>query len=285
MSNPVVLCADMTCDLGPELTQRHRVHLYPFHILLGDRSYQDSVDLTPDDIFRIYREQKILPRTAAVNAQEYIDFFRPFVEQGNDVVHISLGSGISSSYQNALIAAEEFDGRVQVINSGNLSSGSGHLVIEASKRIEAGLSAAQVAEEVRALTSKVRAGFVIDTLEFLYKGGRCSALAMFGANLLKLKPSIRVCTKDASMSVERKYRGSLDKVLDDYVRDELEGRTDIVLDKIFITHTTISQARVDRVREQILKYQPFENIYDTTASCTISAHCGPNTLGILYMIK
>ena len=285
MANPVVLCADITCDIGPELTQELGVQLYPFHVLLGDDSYRDGIDLTPEDVFRIYNEKKILPRTAAINVQEYVDFFAPFVEAGNDVVHITLGSGLSSAHQNCRIAAEEFEGRVQVVDSCNLSSGSGHLVLEAARLIREGRSAEEIAAELKTLVNKVSASFVIDTLEFLYKGGRCSALEMFGANLLKLKPSIRVSTTDGHMDVGKKYRGSLDKVLEEYVRDELEGRDDLRLDKIFITHTTISQERVDKVRELILKYQPFEKIYDTTASCTISAHCGPNTLGILFMTK
>ncbi|MBQ9414761.1 MAG: DegV family protein [Clostridia bacterium] len=285
MANPVVLCADITCDIGPELTQELGVQLYPSHVLLGDDSYRDGIDLTPEDVFRIYNEKKILPRTAAINVQEYVDFFAPFVEAGNDVVHITLGSGLSSAHQNCRIAAEEFEGRVQVVDSCNLSSGSGHLVLEAARLIREGRSAEEIAAELKTLVNKVSASFVIDTLEFLYKGGRCSALEMFGANLLKLKPSIRVSTTDGHMDVGKKYRGSLDKVLEEYVRDELEGRDDLRLDKIFITHTTISQERVDKVRELILKYQPFEKIYDTTASCTISAHCGPNTLGILFMTK
>ncbi len=285
MSRPVVLCADSTCDLNAALLKEHDIHLYPFHIVLDDKTYRDGVDLTTDDIVRIYKEKKILPRTAAINIQEYIDFFTPFVNDGYDVIHISLGSGISSSHQNACLAAAEFDGAVHAINSGNLSTGSGHLVLEAAARIKAGMPAAQIADELRAITSKVSASFVLDTLEFLHKGGRCSALAMMGANLLKLKPSIRVDNTDSSMSVGKKYRGSLEKALEDYVRDELEGRTDIRLDKIFVTHSPMDQQYIDKVVELVKSYQPFENIYITDAGCTIASHCGPNCLGVLYMTK
>lgn len=285
MSNPVILCADSTCDLSAALVKDLRVHLYPFHIVLDGNTYRDGVDLTTTDIVRVYNEKKILPTTAAINVQEYLDFFGPFVEKGYDIVHISLGSGISSSHQNACLAAAEFDGRVFAINSGNLSTGSGHLVLEAAKRIESGLPAAQIADELRALTGKVSASFVLDTLEFLHKGGRCSALAMMGANLLKLKPSIRVNNADSSMSVGKKYRGSLEKALEDYVRDELEGRTDICLDKVFITHSPMDQTYVNKVVELVKSYQPFENIYVTDAGCTITSHCGPNCLGVLYMVK
>lgn len=285
MSNPVILCADSTCDLNAELLKEYAVHLYPFHIVLDDQTYQDGIDLTTDDIVRIYKEKKILPRTAAINVQEYIDFFRPFVDDGYDVIHISLGSGISSSHQNACLAAAEFDGRVFAINSGNLSTGSGHLVLEAGKRIKAGLPAAQIAEEVKALQPKVVSSFVIDTLEFLHKGGRCSTLEMMGANLLKLKPCIRVNNEDSSMTAAKKYRGTLEKVLAEYIKDELDGRDDIVLDKVFVTHSPMDEALVQKAVEIVKQYQNFENIYVTSAGCTITSHCGPNTLGVLYMVK
>lgn len=285
MSNRVVLCADSTCDLSAELKARYNVRLYPFHIVLDDQTYQDGIDLMPDDIIRIYNEKKILPRTAAINVQEYIDFFQPFIDDGCDVVHISLGSGISSSHQNACLAAAEFEGRVFAINSGNLSTGSGHLVLEAGKRIAAGLSAAQIAEEVQALRPKVVSSFVIDTLEFLHKGGRCSTLEMMGANLLKLKPCIRVNNEDSSMNAAKKYRGTLEKVILEYIKDELEGRDDIVLDKVFVTHSPMDDALVQKAVEAVKRYQNFENIYITSAGCTITSHCGPNTLGVLYMVK
>lgn len=285
MSNPVILCADSTCDLSPALLEANGVRLYPFHVILEDKTYQDGIDLTPDDIVRTYAEKKVLPHTAAINVQEYVDFFRPFVEQGYDIVHISLGSGISSSHQNCRLAAEEFEGRVFPVDSCNLSTGSGLLVLEAAARIQSGMSAAQVAEEVRALTDKVSASFVIDTLEFLHKGGRCSALAMFGANLLRLKPSIRVDNTNGTMSVGKKYRGSLAKTLEDYVREELEGRDDIRLDKVFVTHSPMDASYVEQVKELVQKYQPFETVYETSAGCTITAHCGPNTLGVLFLTK
>ncbi len=285
MSNRVILCADSTCDLNPALIESLGVHLYPFHIVLEENTYQDGVDLTPDDIVRIYNEKKVLPHTAAINVQEYIDFFTPFVEDGCDIVHISLGSGISSSHQNACLAAAEFDGRVHAVNSGNLSTGSGLLVMEAAARIADGMPAAQVAEEVRALTDKVSASFVLDTLEFLHKGGRCSALAMFGANLLKLKPSIRVNPADATMGVDKKFRGTLDKVIEEYIRGELEGRDDIRTDKIFVTHSPMDDDKVNKAVAVVKDVFPDATVYVTSAGCTITSHCGPNCLGVLFMTK
>ena len=284
MAKPIILCADSTCDLSEELLERYNIHIFPLHIVLGDRTYQDGVDLVPDQIYQIYREKRILPKTAAINVEEYTEFARPFIKAGNDVIYVTLGSGISATYNNCRLAAEELPG-MYVIDSGNLSTGMGHVVLAAAKGIEAGLPVEQIVEETRALAHRVEASFVIDTLEFLYKGGRCSALAMLGANMLKLKPCIEVDNADSKMSVGKKYRGSLDKALEQYVKDRLEGRDDIVTDRIFITHSGIAPERVELVRREIAKYQQFDEIIETRAGCTISSHCGPNTLGILFVRK
>ncbi|MGI6265461.1 MAG: DegV family protein [Acutalibacteraceae bacterium] len=282
MAKPVVLSADSTCDLGDELRERYHVQYYPFHVILDGKAYRDGVDLMPDDIYRIYDEKGILPKTAAINVAEYEDFFRGFTEQGYEVVHVTLGSGLSSSCNNCRLAAENVGG-VYVVDSCSLSTGSGLLVIEAAERIAGGMPAEQVAAEVQALTGKSHASFVIDTLEYLYKGGRCSALARFGANLLSLKPGIEVNNADGTMTVGKKYRSSLDKALAQYVQDKLEGRTDLKRDRVFITHSGISDERVDMVRELIKKYADFDEIFVTRAGCTITSHCGPNTLGVLFM--
>ena len=284
MDRKIILSADSTCDLGDALRERFHVHYYPFHVILADKIYSDGVDLVPDQIYEVYREQHVLPKTAAINTAEYIDFFRPCVEQGYEVIHVTLGSGLSATYNNCRMAAEELPG-VYAIDSRNLSTGSGLIVLAAADRIAAGMPAAQIAEEVQALTARCEASFVIDTLEFLYKGGRCSALAMLGANVLQLKPCIEVDNASGAMSVGKKYRGSLDKALAQYVKDRLEGRTDIDYSRIFITHSGISDERVELVRNEIQKYGKFEDIFVTRAGCTISSHCGPNTLGILFMTK
>ena len=283
MSRPVLLSADSTCDLGAALLEKYNVHTIPFNVTLGEEQYLDGVTIDPDAIYATYREKKILPRTAAINIATYEDTFRAYVEQGFDVVHISLGHGLSSSNQNAGLAAEEV-GNVWVIDSCNLSTGSGLLVLEAAKRIAVGLSAEQVAEEVRALVPHCHASFVLDTLEFLHKGGRCSALAMMGANVLQLKPCIEVNTEDGTMAVGKKYRGSLGKVREQYVRDCLK-RDDIDYEKIFITHSGTSDADIEKVKAVVKECGPFENIYVTRAGCTISCHCGPETLGVLFMTK
>lgn len=284
MNGGIILSADSTCDLGDELRARYNVEYYPFHVILEDKIYADGVDLMPDQIYAVYREKKVLPKTAAINTAEYVEYFRQWTDKGYEVIHITLGSGLSATYNNCRLAAEELPG-VHVIDSRNLSTGSGLIVIEAAERITAGMPAAQIAEEVQALTDKAHASFVIDTLEFLYKGGRCSALAMLGANMLQLKPCIEVDNSSGAMGVGKKYRGSLDKALTQYVQDKLEGRTDIRNDRIFITHSGISDERIAMVKKLVEKYGDFKEIFVTRAGCTISSHCGPNTLGVLFMTK
>ena len=284
MAKPVILTADSTCDLNAELIEKYQVHILPLHVLLGEQDFRDGVDLVPDEIYRVYREQKILPKTAAVNTADYLDFFGPYLEQGYDIVHISLSSSLSACYNNCRLASLQQEG-IYPIDSRNLSTGSGLLVIEAAKRIAAGMPAEQIAAEVGALVEKVESSFMIDSLEFLHKGGRCSALAMLGANLLQLKPCIEVSPESGGMGVGKKYRGPFDKVLLQYVKERLEGRTDISTERIFITHAGVSEERINAVRAEVEKYADFGEILIARAGCTISAHCGQNTLGLLFLKK
>lgn len=284
MARPIALCANSTCDLSEELVKKYNVHIMPLHINLDGKTYLDGVDIQPDEIYAIYHDKGVLPTTAAANMAEYEDMVRPLIEAGNDVVCIALGSGLSATYNNCRMAAEETDG-MYAVDSGNLSTGMGHVVLAAAKYIEEGLPVEQVVEKTREFKSRVEASFVVDTLEFLHKGGRCSALAMMGANVLKLRPCIEVNNEDGTMSVGKKYRGSMDKVLVEYVKDRLEGRDDICTDRIFITHSGMPEERIALVREAVEKYMHFDEIHVTRAGCTISSHCGPGTLGILFVRK
>lgn len=284
MAKNIVLCADSTCDLGPELVKKYDVKMYPLHVLVDGEPHSDGVDITPDDIYATYEEKGILPKTAAVAPAEYIDFFKPYVDAGCEVIHISLGSALSSSHNNCRLASTELDG-VYAVDSCNLSTGSGLLVIEAAERIAKGMAAADIVKELEEIKGKISASFVINDLEFLHKGGRCSALAMFGANVLKLKPSIKVDNSCGSMGVDKKYRGTLDKALADYVADQLKDRTDIDTRRIFITHSGISDERIALVKGLVEEYGDFGEILITRAGCTISSHCGPNTLGVLFITK
>ena len=284
MAKPIILCADSTCDLGAELIAKYNVHIMPLHVTLEDQTYTDGVDINPDDIYAIYHEKKILPKTAALNMDEVLEFVTPFIEAGNDVLCLTLGSGLSTTYNSFRLAAMETEG-LYVIDSNNLSTGFGHMVMAAGDRIAAGMPVQQIVEEVQALTQKVEASFIVDNLEFLHKGGRCSAVAMLGANVLKLKPCIEVSTDGGKMGVTKKYRGTLERVLEEYVADRLAGREDIRRDRIFITHSGISQERIDIVKAAIEKHMQFDEIYVTRAGCPISSQCGPNTLRILFVRK
>ncbi|MBO0993429.1 DegV family protein [Bacillus sp. SD088] len=278
----IILSADSTCDLDDRLKERYDVHCQPLHINLGDKQYEDGVNISPDDIYETFERQRILPKTSAPNPQEYIDYFKQWTDQGYDVVHISLGSGISSSYQNACIAAEEL-GSVYPVDSGNLSTGMGLLVIEAADRIAQGRTAVEISEEMNHLKSKVEASFVIDKLTYLHEGGRCSAIAAFSANLLNIKPCIEVNPASGNMDVGKKYRGALPKTLRRYTMDRLNRRSDVKLDRVFITHSGTSPEHIATVKETIEEVAEFKEILVTRAGCTISSHCGPNTLGILFV--
>lgn len=280
----IILSADSTCDLDQELKERYHVHYFPLHIILNAKEYKDNVDITPEEIYQEYYDHKVLPKTAAVNVQEYIDHFRPWVEDGYEVIHINLGHALSSVYQNCCLAAEEL-GHIHVVDSCNLSTRTGLLVVAAGKMIEQGMDAASIAEALRKRAAKCHASFILDTLTFMHAGGRCSSVAALGANILKLKPCIQVDNRDGSMGVGKKYRGTLDRVLVKYVKDELNKHADINTDLMFITHSGIPQEYIDLVRKTVDETLEFKEIHVTKASCTISCHCGPNTLGILFETK
>ncbi len=280
----ILLSADSTCDLSEELVKKTGVVLSPLHIILGEKSYDDGVDIVPSEIYHHFDATGILPKTSAVNTQEYIDKFQPYIDQGYDVIHINLGSALSSSYSNCVAAAEK-TGHIYPIDSCNLSTGSGHLVMEAARRIAQGMEASDIAEELKTLVSKCQSSFVIDKLNYLRAGGRCSTLAMLGANLLQLKPCIEVDNTDGSMTVGKKYRGKYDRALIQYVHEKLEQFPKIRDERIFITHAGVDQKYVDIVKAEIERLNFFKNIDVTRAGCTISSHCGPGTLGILFMTE
>ncbi|MBC5580398.1 DegV family protein [Anaerofilum sp. BX8] len=285
MSQKVILSADSPCDLGPELQRRYDVHFYPFHILLGEASYTDSVDIQPDDLYRAWRERRLLPKTAAVTPLEYAEYFRPWVEAGYEVVHVSIGSALSSGYQNCCVAARSL-GHVYPVNSCNLSTGIGLLVLRAGELIRQGMPAAEIQQTLNALVPCSHASFVLDTLEFMRAGGRCSAVAAFGANLLHLKPCIQVHTeKEGAMGVGKKYRGSMETVLPAYIRDQLSAYRDPVPDHVFLTHSGVPENWLQVSRKAVEEAGIFREIHITRASCTISAHCGPGTLGVLFLTK
>lgn len=278
----VKITADSTCDLSSEILEKLEVSISPLGIVVDDITYHDGVDIFPADVFRFVETEEKTCKTSAVNVYEYDAMFREYASKYDAVIHICIGSGFSACYQNARVAAEEYD-NVYVIDSQNLSSGSGHIVYEAAKMAKEGCGAKEICERLEYLIPRVEASFVIDRLDYLYKGGRCSALAMLGANLLQLKPCIEVI--DGKMMVGKKYRGRFDACLESYVNDRLSGRGDIVYERVFITHPMCTSETVAKVRETIGRLAPFQHIIETNAGCTVSNHCGPNTLGILFIRK
>lgn len=285
MKKKIILSADSACDIGPALAKRFDVQFFQFHIQLEEETYRDGIDISADELYKAWWERSQLPKTAAITPPEYVDFFKDWVAAGHEVIHLNLGSALSSAWQNAKLAAGELEG-VYVVDSASLSTGFGLLVVKAGEMIAAGLPAADIARALEGMKQKTHASFVLDTLEFMRAGGRCSAVAAFGANLLGLKAGIRVDNSAAGqMGVFKKFRGGLEKVLPEYVRGQLEGRSDLDLDRIFITHSGSPQSDIDLVKKEIEKYASFEETYVTRASCTISAHCGPRTLGVLFMSK
>lgn len=276
----IKISADSTCDLGEELIKKHNISIIPLHVELGDRAFRDGVDITEQDIFDYVNQTGDLPKTAAPAHHDYQKAFDSLSGPGCGVIHISLGSKFSSSYQNAAAAAKDFE-HVYVVDSMNLSTGHGHVVMQAADMAEKGLDLKTIIEKLEDIIPKVRASFIINQLDYLYKGGRCSGIAALGANLLKLKPSIIV--HNGEMHVDKKYRGSFERVLEQYAEYLLSGDKKIRKDRVFITHTRCDDGVAQAVAEKVKSLYPFAKIHDTLAGSTITSHCGPNTLGILFI--
>ncbi len=285
MSNvkDIYISADSTCDLSPALLKAFDVSLLPLYITMGDKTYRDGVDMSPEAMYAYVEQSGELPKTAAVAVADYLAVFGAQCAMGRDVIHVDISADMSACYQSACIAAKEAGGNVYVVDSRNLSTGTGLLVLMARELARRGMAAGQIAEALRSAAGRVEASFVVDTLTYLYKGGRCSAVAALGANLLSLKPCIEV--KDGRMSVGKKYKGTLKRCLHDYIADRLQGREDIDTHRIFITYSKIDPALPAYAREVVSSIMHFDEVLLTDAGCTISGHCGPGTLGILFMRK
>ena len=281
MANIKITC-DSTCDLPQELYQKYDVDVVALSVTLGEELHRDGVDITAPELFDYVKASGALPKTSAISMGEYLDIFSKYVQQGQTVIHINLSSNLSASHQNAVLAAQEL-GNVYVIDSRNLSTGSGHLVIEAAEMVQQGLDAETIVAKLNEMKELVDASFVLQTLEYLQKGGRCSSVAALGARALQLRPEIRV--HDGGMSVGKKYRGNMEKSVLDYVRGRLENRDDIDTHRIFITHSLAPQEIVDKVVALVKELHPFEEVLVSTAGCTICSHCGPNCLGVLFFKK
>lgn len=275
----VKITTDSTADLNADF-EKYDIGVLPLNVILDGESYLDGVSITPDDIYAKYNEKKILPKTAARSPEDFKEFFEQYTANGDEVVHINISSKISMTHENAVKAASELKG-VYVVDSLSLSSGTGLLVLYACELAAKGLSGKEIAELVRKRVPHVQASFVVDTMEYLHKGGRCSSLVRIAATVLKIKPTILL--KDGEMGVGKKYMGSFDKIITKYVEATLAEFNTPDLTRIFITHTSASPETVNKVREKIKELAPFAEIKETIASSTITSHCGKGTLGILYI--
>lgn len=281
--NKVKIISDSTCDLSPEILERFDVAVLPHPILRGDELLEDNISITPDDIYAYYEETGRLCTTSAPNIYNYTSFWQPWLDQGYDIVHFTISSEMSTANQQAMLAADE-TGHIYPVDSRTLSTGIGLLVLEACDLRDQGLPAAEIAETIRERTAYCQASFLVDIIEYLWKGGRCSSIAAFGASLLKLKPRIDVL--EGKMLSTKKYRGRTARCFSAYADDLLKDKDNICQDRIFITHSGIDPEIIELMKEKIHTYQPgIREIFVTRAGGTISCHCGPGTLGILYMYQ
>ena len=279
----VKIISDSTCDLSPELVAKYDIDILPLHILLGEDEFEGGKTITPEQIFKWVDEYRTTPKTSAPSLAETIELFRPYVERKQEIVCFSISSSMSTSGNVMRLAAEELEASalITVIDSANLSTGIGHLVIEAAIMAKEGKTAAEISTAMEKLKPLVRASFIVDTLTYLYRGGRCNAVAAMAGSVLKLHPKIVV--ENGAMDASRKYRGKLASVILSYVKDMEEALKNARPDRVFITHSGCDAETVNAVRSYLESLGVFQEILETRAGGVISSHCGPGTLGVLFV--
>lgn len=279
----VKVIADSTCDLSQDLLERYGIDIIPLHIVMGDMEYEDGVDITPDEIYVWADANKTTPKTSAVAIDRVMDAYRPYLEAGNEIVCFAISTDMSTTANVMTMAAGELDAqdRVFVIDSANLSTGIGHQVIEAAIMAQNGADGRTIAGYMEEFKTRVRASFVVDTLTYLYRGGRCSGLAAMAGGVLKLHPRIEVV--NGVMGAGKKYRGKMSTVIMDYVKDMEPWLRNARKDRVFITHSGCDEAIVGQVRSYLEGLNHFDEVLETRAGGVISSHCGPGTLGVLFV--
>ncbi|WP_166241753.1 DegV family protein [Paenibacillus turpanensis] len=276
----IKLFSDSTCDLGKELIEQHDIGIVPLHVIFGEESYKDGVDIDAPELYSKVDQTGSLPKTAAPSPGEFVEAFQPHIEKGETILYIGLSSDISATYQNARLAAQQFEeGQVYVVDSRNLATGIGILVLKAADLAEQGMAAEEIAATIEGLTCKVETSFIIDTLDYLYKGGRLSSLQNFIGSLLKIRPIVKVT--DGKMILAEKIRGQREKALDKLLTSALADKDFIDRARMFVTHS-MADREAELVREA-LHNAGITNVHITTTGCVISSHCGPQTLGIVYL--
>lgn len=277
----IIITSDSSCDLSKEIVEKFDIKILPLNIVSEEDSKKDGIEITAKEVFEYQSKTGKLLKTAAANVAEWNDFFDSLPEN-DGVINFTISAEMSSTFTNSKIAAEDRE-NFYTVNSANLSTGIGILILKACEYRDQGLSAKEIYEKIEELKPLVRVAFTIDTLEYLKKGGRCSALAALGANLLQLKPCIEVV--DGKMGVTKKYRGKITEVLPKLVKEKLEAPEKMDMTNVFITHTMDPENQY--VADEMVKYVKenynFKNVHQTVAGCTVSVHCGPNTLGVIFI--
>lgn len=280
----IKLITDCTSDLQDDFYEKYGIVNLSLSINIGGKSYRDKIDIKPDEMFKMVEEYNELPKTSAIAPSDFLETFKQLHLEGYEILYMGIGSGFSSTYHNATLAKAEIpEAKIELIDSKNLSSGIGLLLLKALKFIEEGFSLSEIAKKINDLVPKVRSMFSINTLEYLHKGGRCSGLTKFISSVLKLRPIIRVV--DNQMVVGKKPRGKYKAALDaqlEYLKKDI-GNIDT--DNVFITHCLAEDEDIEYLKAEIPKYVKADNIHITTASSVISTHCGPRTIGVLYIAK
>ena len=275
------ISADSTADLSQELLEKYNIPTMPLHVSLGENDYIDGVTIKPQDIYDFYATTKKLPKTGARSAEEYKEFYQGILDEGYDaIVHFTISADMSASYANAELASRDFN-NVFVVDSRQLSTGIGLLVLDACDMVEAGLTAKEIAERAASRTEATKSSFIVNTLEFLYKGGRCSSLAYLGANLLQIKPCLEV--KNGLIGVESKPMGRYRRCVDKYCESIKSKATNPDPKRCFVTHTQMDEGIAEEVIATVKSWGIFDEVLETTAGCTVTTHCGANTIGILYI--
>ena len=279
----IKITSDSTCDLGDELAKKYDVGIFPLNVMLGDKTYEDGIDIVPQDIFEYVKKTGILPKTAAHSSEEYAEFFASRLQGYDALIHFNISNKASSSYANALLASKKFSGKVYVVDSLALSTGQGLLVLKACDLAAEGKKPREIVETIEALRPKLNTSFVPDVLDYLHKGGRCSLASLIGAKVLKLHPLISM--KDGQMYAKKKYMGGLDGCLKKYIKDLAEEYRAYDKTRCFITHSNCEPEIVEKVREQVRETFDFNEILETKAGCVVTSHCGKNTLGVLFITE
>lgn len=279
----IKLISDSTCDLSPDLIEKHNIEIVPLYVNFAEKSYFDGVDLQVEEMYRLVEERKMLPKTAAPSPGQFVKVFQKYLNEGYSVIYLGIGSKFSATFSSANVAKQMLESsKIYLIDSLNLSSGSGLLVLKAAKFIDLGYSPEKVKEEVEKLVPKVRSQFVIDTLEYLYKGGRLNALSALFGGMLRIKPIIKV--RDGLMVVGKKGRGSIKNGIKLMLDEVIADKEIIDEDFLMITHSLADDSS-QYIKEQLTNEVKIKNLYETKAGCVISSHCGKGTIGVLYILR